>query len=1169
MRLKDLVYIDSRFEKSVNLLLDLNDRKKINAYIPTRSSVNLLKSYLEEVTEYSGRRANILIGPYGKGKSHLLLILMAILSGTSSKELDKLVEKISSIDNDAGEIIRQVNSSKKFLPVIINTNSGNLGQAFVRSLNQALKREELSDIVPENYFSEAISTIKQWERNYPSTYAAMQNLINDDAETFIQKLDSYDYDALNEFRRIHPLVTSGSEFNPIIDDEAISVYRSINRSLCEKYEYTGIYIIFDEFSKYIEGHTVEGFSADMKLLQDICELCNSSNEEQMHLTCVAHKAIRAYGDSLPKVVMNAFRGVEGRLVEIPFIVSSQNNYELIADAILKEPAFKEWKNNSTYKQLLEESYQIPEFSALFDKKDFDIIVGDGCFPLTPLTTLLLVNLSEKIAQNERTIFTFLSGKDLHSLISIIENSKDVFYVGADRIYDYFQSLFEDGKNTKVHSEWIKADFALAKTDEPDEQAIIKCLAIIKMINRTDDIPTKYDFLYLASGLRRDSFSKALKSLQEKEIVNYKKKTATFDFQNSIGVNIENEIADCAIKYFSKFDIPSVLNEVCLKRYILPKKYNQEYFMTRYYRIVFMSSESFLALTSPDYIKDSNYPDGYLIIICELRDVDKLLLQKHLEELEEDRFILGFSEIPYNLHDSVQTLLSVRKLLQDKEFISENEVLMTEFHAIETELVESLNQWMQEAASSISTLYYQKESYPVRYLGLNRAVSDLCEKVYNKSVMINHELINRHSVSAQISKARHTIMDDILHSRLMEKYENGTSAESTIYRALMIHTKNDESLSLVKNEIISFIHESKGRKAPFSKLIDKLMSRPYGMRKGPMPVYILEQLTKLEDMPVIYFGKKELAIDATIMANIVQNPKDYYLYVEEETGQKLEYIEGLEKLFEDYGVYCHGIEDRNRLAKLTCFIQSWYRSLPQTSSIFMKEDYAGQAIKKIDSFRKLFNGNVNPREALFDQIPKIFDTNDFSETLNVVRSTKQDLDNHIHILKANTIEVIRNSLSLDSKDDLFRSIKTWYTDLPDEIKNSVLSTDSQKILRALRDVNQSDPEEIAEKLSKEITGFYIEDWNDNTIDIFASGLTQMLSEINDKSNKKENPIGQRIVFLSSKGKEEVCFDYDPENLTTTGYFFQNALDDIVEEYGESIENSEKIGILMQMIKKLMG
>ena len=76
MRLVDLVKIDHRFEKSVNLLLDLNDRSKLKLYIPTRSSVKLLENYLGEVDSFSGKRASILIGPYGKGKSHLLLVEM-------------------------------------------------------------------------------------------------------------------------------------------------------------------------------------------------------------------------------------------------------------------------------------------------------------------------------------------------------------------------------------------------------------------------------------------------------------------------------------------------------------------------------------------------------------------------------------------------------------------------------------------------------------------------------------------------------------------------------------------------------------------------------------------------------------------------------------------------------------------------------------------------------------------------------------------------------------------------------------------------------------------------------------------------------------------------------------------------------------------------------------
>lgn len=1169
MRLKDLVQIDNRFEKAVNLLLDLDDAQKMNSYIPTRSSVNLMKEYFKDVTGFLGGRAKILIGPYGKGKSHLLLVLMAVLSGKATEELNELISRVKNIDSDTGELIYKINKSYKFLPVVINTNSGNLGQAFVRSLNQALKREGMEDIVPDNYFSEAVSTISLWKGVYPNTYDSFQKHIRIPEESFIHNLKNYDYECLDEFRKIFPLITSGSEFNPVVDDEAISVYRSVNREISTRYGYSGIYIIFDEFSKYIEGHAEEGFSADMKLLQDICELCNSSKDEQLHMTCVAHKAIRAYGESLSKNKLNAFRGVEGRLIEVPFIVSTQNNYELVEDVIHKKKDFKKWKQNDYFIRMVEQSYKVPVFSSLFDIQDFDVIVGEGCFPLTPLGTFLLLNLSEKVAQNERTLFTFLTGKESNSLSTFVDKCNCITYVGSSCIYDYFQPLFEDQKNTLVHNEWLRADFALSKTELYEEKDVIKSLAIIRMVNRVDDVPATNEFMRLASGMSEDSFNSALASLIDKGIIAYKKNTATYDFQNKIGVSIDNEVADCAIKYYSKVDVSTVLNDVRLRRYILPKKYNQNHFMTRYFRVIYMSSVSFLALSSIDYIADENEPDGFLIIVCASRDYDKTILTAHLTDINDKRIILGIVEGMGELVESSRSILAVQRLINNKEFISENENILTELKAREIALIDELNEWMTETEGSIDRLYSSSTVINVEYYGINRAVSDVCELIYNKTPVINHELINRHIVSAQVSKARNSIMDDILHGRTMGKYDTGTSAESTIYRALMVHPKNDNNLTLIRKEIIGFIHESKGARVNFSKIVNKLCSAPYGMRKGPMPVYILEQLMELEDMPVVYLGKKELSIDALLMGNIMKKPEEYSLYVEEETGQKLEYIERLEKLFSEYATYCREIDKRNRLSKLTCTIQSWYRSLPQTATTFQEVDYEGQDIKKIDSFRRLFNGNVNPREILFDKLPKILGCSNLDETYNEIEFVKKELDNHINLLKEKAVIAIRNILELESDTDLLLSIREWYDALSDTAKNSIYSAETQRVFGTLRNLKSTNTGDIAEKVSKAITGFFIEDWNDKTIQQFEEGIRALVQEIKEKEKKSDDRIGQRVSFATQEGMKEYLYDFDPDDMTASGVFFQNALEDMIDEYGDSLENSEKIGILMQMVKKLMG
>lgn len=1170
MRLIDIVKIDNRFEKSVNLLLDFNNLQKIQFYIPTRSSINLLKSYLEEVLDFTGGRANILIGPYGKGKSHLLLVLMSILSAVKSEAMTGLFKRISELDTEAMELINLVYGDKRFLPVIVNSNSGNLGQAFVRSLNQALKREGLDDIVPDSYFSEAIKMINHWKVVYPSTYEKLIKLLDKQTvNQLVQKLEQYDYQTLDQFRNLYPLLTSGSEFNPVIDDEILSVYQSVNRLLCEKHGYTGIYMIFDEFSKYVEGHSEEGFSADMKVLQDLCELCNTSKDEQLHLTCVAHKAIRSYGDSLSKEVRDAFRGVEGRLKEIPFIVSSQNNYELIADAIQKKPKFSEWKaQNKEYQKLLEESYQLPDFNTLFEKDDFDNIVGDGCYPLTPLAALLLMGLSEKIAQNERTIFTFLTGKEMHSLADFVRRCREVVYVGTDLVYDYFTQLFEAEKTSSIHNEWLKADYALSRTENANEKVIIKSLAVIHMLGRPDDVSANDLFLRLASGIGATEYNMAIENLVLNGVVVFKRGIAAYEFQEGISINIENEVTDCANKYFSEVKVSEVLNDVYRQKYILPKKYNQVHSMTRYYRVEFIDSAAFLSLASLSYIKDKNAPDGFLFIICDDENGQEIV-KEHLLEIKDPCALLAIPHADFKAKNTVQMLLAVRKLKSDREFIEKNEAIVTELKNYEAELIEKLNNHMTAALHSIDFVCTMEKSYRVGSKGINRTVSDICEDTYYLTPTINHESINRHNISAQTSKARNTILDDMLHTRLMNKYETGTSAESTIYRAIMLHTVGDNALMNVRNEIVEFIHESKGKKVSFTRLVNKLIKAPIGLRKGVLPVYIAEQLMELEGMPIIYNGRTEVTIDGKLLANVINDTDEYSLYVEIETVQKLEYIEGLERLFTDYGIYCREIENRNRLARLACTMQSWYRSLPQTSMTFMIEDYEGQPIKQIQAFRKLFVGTMNPREVLFDQIPRIFKSKDFSEALTSVTEIKELIDGHIHFIKTNAEKEVRKKLGLSESEDLLLSMKVWYRELPDMAKNSVYSMNSQRILNCVRDFASADAEEIIETLSKEVTGFFVEDWSDTSMEVFSEGFSKLIEEMKGKEVVKDNKQSRKVTFASVNGLKDCFYDFNPENMSTSGYFFQNALDDIIDEYGESLENSEKIGILMNMVQKLMG
>lgn len=276
MRLSDLIKIDNRFEKAINLGLDLNSQEKIDHYIPTRSAMNILGDYIDSVRVFSGNRARVLIGPYGKGKSHLLLILLAILSQEQNVNLSDLFHRMEIVNPEVAKAARTVmDTTGPMLPVIINSNGNTLSQDFMRAIVKALNAAGLKDIVPDSYYSEATKMIRTWKSQFPDTYRAFEaQLGNIGAEKFIRALKKYDERALSQFRKIYPALTSGAAFNPIVDDEIVAVYQSVNRALRVKHGYGGIFIIFDEFSKKraLEGDDVDEETAIQGLSSGIIQL---------------------------------------------------------------------------------------------------------------------------------------------------------------------------------------------------------------------------------------------------------------------------------------------------------------------------------------------------------------------------------------------------------------------------------------------------------------------------------------------------------------------------------------------------------------------------------------------------------------------------------------------------------------------------------------------------------------------------------------------------------------------------------------------------------------------------------------------------------------------------------------------------------------------------------
>lgn len=1205
MTLQEGIEVNDKFQNSINLSLDFDHMEKVDTYIPTRSSLEVLESYLDHVIGRKREYATILIGPYGKGKSHLLLILLTLLRGSEDckKAASTLLKRIHTVKPELTKKIEMVGMGRKyFLPVLLTHVQEDLNRAFLLALHEALLREGLESLVPNTYFSEAIAVIKKWKTYYPETYRKLEELLiqeKKDVKWLIRQLSQYDKRSYEWFVQLYPKLTSGGTFQPMINMSAFVIYQSVNEVLCKEYGYTGMFLIFDEFSKYIENHQPETISGDMKILQEMCELANNSEERQIHLTFVAHKSIKEYGTSLPASVLNSFTGVEGRMTEVFFLTSIKNNYELISHAIKKKEGLYQayWKDSKKELIFAEKFYQISGFSSAFSKEEFQKIIVEGCFPLTPLAAYFLLSISEKVAQNERTLFTFLSKEEPYSLIWIVQNreKEEDWLIGLPEIYDYFSSIFrKDTSYLVIHHEWLKADFALSQTEDKIERKIIKTLALIRMLNRPEEIRASDKIIQLGAYLNQEVYQIAKEHLLQKQLLCFRVKTAAYDFKQNIGVDLEEEIQKIEQLYFSEISTVEALQKYSGFDYEIPKQYNQNYAMTRFFQYQFIQERDFFELSKTEYLFEDNFSDGKILLLLlekEWEEREKAVKQK-LEVLKDRRIVMIQPQTIWEKKGLLRRIAAIEYLLQKEDFLEQNQVIQEELLLSQEDVLYELDQVLQrmyhpEYGNSILYVYKREDNSFIKgeylcykditQIQYNRILSQVLEEYYYRTPIINQELVNRNHISAPIRKARNRIVEKLLKQEDLHLFETGTSPEATIFRATLWHTglvgeQKEPDLALLQllEQVEIFIKKAEKQKSCFAELYQILQGEAVGIRRGVIPIYLAYCFMKFSGMTVIYRKEKEISFQMETLDQINEEPDEYYLCTEEGTLDKIEYLKKMEDLFQEYG--SKSAKDRDWNRKITESIAYWIRSLPQYTLLFTQPitGMEEQEFQKMCEFRKLFQRQeINPWEVLFLKLPQICQEKEehFITIFEKVAFWKQILDKHIGMVKKEAAKKIKELFYCRETEDLAQGLKLWYEKQKDKIELRLYDSASNYFLNYIRELSTHNEEEIVSRISKILLDIFIEDWNEESLEKLIQELEKIKSEIEEKQEEKEENITGRILIEDETGEILEKY-YRREIEETNAYIFQNTLMDLVEEIGESVELEQKVAVLVEVLKELI-
>lgn len=1216
----DMVSTAPGFQTSVNIAYDLHNSEKIKNLIPTSTAVDLFEDFLLSTNNTSTDRAKILIGAYGKGKSHIILSVLSFVCKLGQVEDNNaaLLSKVRATNQELYEYALEYLSSKeRLLPVIINGSNTSLVQSFMGALYNTLKHNQLMTLMPDTHFQAAINMINRWKNEYPETLERFKAVIGMPLDEFVGRLADFDVEAYSSFEKIFPSLTAGSEFNPFAGFDVIELYEKVIEKLPEV-GYTGIIVVYDEFSKYLESSISKASISDIKMLQDFAEKCNRSGAKQLHLLLISHKEIENYIDVLPKQKVDGWKGVSERFSHIRIHNDFSQIYEVVSQAIVKDENL--WtafygKNQHRFADLQQRFGESKLFADCDQTAKHAAFVS--CYPFHPITTFMLPRISEKVAQNERTLFTFISGQEATTLSGAMKRIDGEFpLVKPDALYDYFApQMRKEVYTSEIHQLYRLTNSILARFESNSLHAqIIKTLSLIYCLGEFERLTPTVDTIlsvYTDDKVSAEDIEAVITDLVQKQCVVYlKRSNAYLKLKESSGVDVYQAIADLVQKRSSIMTAAALLNSANHEPYAYPIRYNDQREMTRFFQFVFIDSADILGAADYKALVRQYDADGVIfgIIPQDEEQISELIsaLRSNSQGVRRAVFV-----VPEHVNDILVHLRNLDAVQLLREASQGDDLLFDEYDVIYQDLSEVVlkfvAQYTRPELHASKYIYNGDEKQLYRKAHLSHLLSDICDDVYSRTPVINNEVLNKNRLTTVALNSRTKLLGGLLAAQLQPNLGlTGSGQDVSFMRSALITTgvlqHEDDNALIVLNglpsahkdleNVLAIIEdffndtESGGAKS-FGELYQALTGtcNGIGMRKGLLPVYIAAVLRKYQKNIVIRDQYSEVSITPSLLNEINESPDDYTIKIEKWTDEKEAYVSMLSELFADH---IFGAEQaKTGYSYLAVAMGRWYLSLPRYTKE-IKQIYNGTTAD--DKRSDLENGkrkfiallkqpSIGALDLLFTRIPKCFGADEASVDLaKKLADTKVFFDQIKSRLEdALALDVKKIFSGEDGADATLTSIvKDWYEGLSAAAKNKVYSNNAERVFKVFENAT-NDEHMLIEGLARVLTGLRIDDWSDNNIEVFCSRMAEYKATIDaemhkapdtsaDKALSLESQSGYSVVFVDDGGNA-VQRTFDRVERSKRSEVLYRRIDSAIKEMGHSISPQEKRQVLMEILEKL--
>ncbi|MBW4566304.1 MAG: hypothetical protein KME32_35655 [Mojavia pulchra JT2-VF2] len=1134
--LSDYFSLKRRYSRSINLERDFDKIDALQGYILTERSVDATRRILAGLTGDSNHRAWTVTSVYGTGKSafaHFFASLCAPQKSQSHQVALEIAAKTFGGDSSEYLALKEVIPAQGLFRAVVAAQREPLSNTIVRALERGA----------ETF----------WSRQQISKIKVAQKIID-----------------------LGLKVANGE----IIDSREIpNLIKEIAKSVS-----TGIVLIIDELGKNLEFAVQNQGAEDLYLLQQLAELPKDKGY-QVYILGLLHQAFADYSERLASVQRNEWSKIQGRFEDIPFKDSPAQMMRLIGQAIDQSKA-KEFKN-LIHKQATEWL----EFLPTDIKDDYTYEILTDTHPLHPITALIIPMLCTRYAQNDRSLFTFLTSNEPYSFNNFLNEStidtQILPTLKLDRVYDYFIEAVGSGLASRPNLQrWVEIQnlIADAKGKDVESLQVLKTIGILNLVTTTGAMRATRTLVTLAmcdipSDENKSLWGQVIDNLLQKGVITYRRQLDELRIWQGSDFNVDIELTSYLEK--ERSPLVTLLSNIRPLKPIVAQRHSYKTGTLRYFERRYIDGLQDLTKLScssddcdglvgywVDEASPTNVPattsDGKpLILLCPSK-LD--ILRIRVRELAALKKIQSSAA---ELQSDGVARLEVRYRLVQAEQLLDETIAQT------FDLVTNVTFWIKGKQEIIN-----------HATDFNAKLSDICDEVYHQGLRLWNELINRREVTSQGAKARRELIEAMLEKQDREKLcLEGFGPELAMYYSVLDETKihrqengqwgfypPDEKSGVwtIWQTIDDFCLQAKDKIQTLGNIYRILEAPPYGVKRGVIPVLIAAVLLyHIDDVGVYKDGTFIPVLGAEHFELLLKDPSRFGVKHFEVVGLRSQVFKELESILRKQDTLAaRGLRNSTLLVVVKPLFQ-FVKKLPSYTT--KTKRLSNEALAILQNLQK----SQEPDELLFTSLPLACGLNPIIATQEddgtIAKTLRKKLVTALH-----EIQTAYDRLLSDCESLLYSAfaVRSGEEKLREDLRvrasylsGQVLERRVRSFVQAAADENANDTEWL-EALLMIVADKPAESWTDEDVTNFELKLSDLARRFKNlealqkdsQTRTSEGFEARKITVTRPDGQEThslVWFDH--EN--------QVQIDGVVEEILGILRKYENPQLHQSVVAKL--